>query len=189
MFENSTVVAMKIFTTFQKASEKLGIYRPQSFQLFQTLNIKNFGILICFVFFSLATILYLISEAKTFDEYSESLLGFVVGISIVGCFIVIIWKTADIYRLIDNFERVITQSEWFLRSDCKNTKCNEIKIFRNGKIGIIKTVVWKCKCKSRKMVGGVGCIYGTNFDTSCIGRFYFGNFVDSSNERFATKRL
>lgn len=103
---------MKIFQSTQNSLKLLGIYRPMAFQLNHLLNRKNFGFLIFFVIFFIATVLNLVFEAKTFNEYSESFMGVAVGMGSVCLFTVCIWESVNIFQLIDDLENAIARSKY-----------------------------------------------------------------------------
>lgn len=103
---------MKIFLSIQEMFKVLGIYRPSAFGNFNPVNLRNAGFFILFLLFSICTILYMVFECQTFGEYSESLLGVAVGLSLIGGSIVFISKTKPMFELIDNFETAIAQREY-----------------------------------------------------------------------------
>lgn len=62
--------------------------------------------------FCIATVLHLVLEAKTFNEYSESFLGVAVGVGGCSLFISVIWRTVDNFQLIDDYGNTIAQREY-----------------------------------------------------------------------------
>lgn len=129
---------MKIFQSTQNALKMLGIYRAQTFHQSNRLNVKNLSVLMLFGLFFIATILYLIFDAKTFIEYSQSMYGFAVGLALLTLFITIIWKSPQIFQLIDNYENTIARRKYAIfDSQAHNMRCLIVMHFKS--IGMEKS--------------------------------------------------
>lgn len=175
----------------------MGIYRPRPFEQFHRVNWLNSSFLLFLVFFSVATILYVIFEADNFDEYSESFSGVANGIVTFCLFIGYISKTPDIFQLISDFEKTIAQSKYLgMHSFICHRQCienekqfNDFECTRNGKVCIIETHVRKDECCHRKMDFGAVRDHGTRVTSTCTLNLCFDNSVDSLHDWTTTRRL
>lgn len=101
---------MKIFQSIQTNFAILGINRNQSVQKHNT-NFKNLVSLILHGFITISYLLYLVRIASTFREYTDGIFAtsavIVCGVSMA----IVIWTMAKWFKLIDNLESIIIDSE------------------------------------------------------------------------------
>lgn len=184
---------MKIFQSIQNSLKMLGIYRPMVFQQFHRLNRKNVGLLAYLGVFFLAAVLYIVFEAETFNEYSESFFSVAVGLVVLILLILAILKASEIFELIDNYENVIGHREYngfacIAQYAIENWN-NTIQIDRNGKVDLIEEHVRKSKCSSWKMDDSPEFHYSESCALYFTHILHIDNLLDSSNKWLATERL
>lgn len=63
---------------------------------------------------TIAGVAFLAFEAKTFQEYTDGIYTTSAGIVITALFTTLIFKKEKLFKLIDSFEKIITESELVL---------------------------------------------------------------------------
>lgn len=117
---------MKIFQSIISNLNSEGIAWPQK----HPFNVKNITILVNLSLATILATLFLLLEAETFSDYGDSF--YVIASTIVSSviFAVIVWKTQEIFKLINSFETIIQEREF----DCSFKKRFQLimeVIFRN----------------------------------------------------------
>lgn len=103
---------MKYFNSIKRTFENIGIYRNQAFEN-QSINWKSATILLILAQNIVFAAIFLLFEAKTFGEYSESfyyIVTLIINFLIIGEFVRKTWKTNE---LITNFENTIQKRNYF----------------------------------------------------------------------------
>lgn len=98
---------MKIFRKFQRILKTLGLAPNQSR--------TNEKLVMTWLILSLGTIagaIFLVFEAKTFQEYTNGIYTTSAGTVVTTIFTTMILKMEKLLRLIDNFDKTIVESEF-----------------------------------------------------------------------------
>lgn len=111
---------MKLFCLLQKYFEMFGIYKTQVYEPSKRFNIRNSLPFIFLLLLSVLAGIYLIFEAKTLNEISNSINSFTSTLTIAGNFAVIIWQTPTIFSLIESFEELIQRRKHLKKKIEKN---------------------------------------------------------------------
>lgn len=96
---------MKLFEVIQTHFGYWAIYRSR--QKNSPFNWKNIAIIFLFVQFIIKSVAYFLFSASTFGEHTETFFSFTTGIVIAICYLSIVYKSVDIFDLIDNMEEAI----------------------------------------------------------------------------------
>lgn len=100
---------MKYFESMRTPFQNLNI-QPGT----QRITLKNlFFLAICITTFSWSVI-FLLVEAKTIEEFAESFYVFAIGLFIFTILIILIWKKEIIFEIMDDFERTVQKRMIFL---------------------------------------------------------------------------
>lgn len=99
---------MKILQTTRKIFKQLGISQQQAFENL-TINFRFWVVFIGITTASTLTLLGLVIEANTFQEYSECFYGFITSFACIPLINVVIWKAFNMFKLIEKFEAIIAK--------------------------------------------------------------------------------
>lgn len=102
---------MKILKESQKYFATMGITRHQAMQCQQPFNAKNSQQLVKFCLFVIPFGGFLIFEANSFKEYTESICFTSAIIVIAIIFLAFIWNMRNFFNFVDGWEECVKQSE------------------------------------------------------------------------------
>lgn len=97
---------MKIFDSLWRDLGFLGINQPKMFHQ-NPFNKRNLVSVVALVMFAVSAIGFLIFEAETFDQYSESFYVVATSICYTECCLALVWKRRQIFQLTTDFETII----------------------------------------------------------------------------------
>lgn len=112
---------MKILQTYQKLLA-FAIIRDKLMngRLATAENVQNYPLSLRNVFPMLLLMLciilsasYILIEAETFKQYSDCFYILVTSIANAGIFMILVWKRAEIFQLIDHLEIMIEKRKYF----------------------------------------------------------------------------
>lgn len=132
--------AIKLFQYVQNFYQTLGIHPPiQSYQTF-SLNRRNLFFLSCSVLTFILSTAYLLFDAQSIQDFGIPFCASVIILSGFFIYIVQIWRNAEIFQLIEHFEKFIEQSK--STKNCSTFSENEILsiIMINFSIGLDRTL-------------------------------------------------
>lgn len=98
---------MEIFEPIRKRMSVVGIAPYQKYPL----NSKNIITLFMLIMGALLNCVHLLHEADTFKEYADSFCASASMIVAAIVFVILIWETLSVYRLLDSLERSTTKRE------------------------------------------------------------------------------
>lgn len=101
---------MESFTLFRSHLAMGGIIKQQSPLNSHPFNFKNSIVIICGSLGGISLI-KLMDEAQTFEEYANIVYEAVFAIGFTASYIKIVWDTPELYRIVDNLENTITKSK------------------------------------------------------------------------------
>lgn len=102
---------MKILEPNQAYFGTVGITRHQSMQ-WQPFNAKNLLESLKFCSSVVSSVGFLVYEANTFNEYTESVYCLSADIVVVIIFLMFIWSSEDFFAFIDGWEECALQSKY-----------------------------------------------------------------------------
>lgn len=102
---------MIIFREIKKSLVFCGVESPQSEKI-NRFNLRNLMILIFFSASTTIMSLFIIREDGTMAEYSSATYGCLSSTMTTIILLVFVWKTMDLYKLINNFEKTIEEREF-----------------------------------------------------------------------------
>lgn len=111
LLKNRFLINMIIFREIKKSLVFCGVESPQS-EKNNRFNLRNLMIL---VFFSASTTimsLFMICEDGTMAEYSSAIYGCLSSTMTTIILLIFVWKTKELYKLINNFETTIEEREF-----------------------------------------------------------------------------
>lgn len=108
---------MDSFTLFRQHLAISGIREQQSLpQNLPSLNVKGFNLTnSTFIILSGCYVISLtkqLDEASTFEEYMSIIYIVLSSITLIICYINIVWTNPKLFALADNFEKIISNSKW-----------------------------------------------------------------------------
>lgn len=110
------VDSIKLFQFNQKYCELIGIKLPRSNQQHTALNCKNFIFIICSTQLAIALFGFLLTDAKSMDEYAVIFFTLTDLIQTMVAYFVLIWKLENVSKFIENCEQFIEKSMWELQT-------------------------------------------------------------------------
>lgn len=108
----SFVRKMIIFRDIKKSMAFCGIHSPQCFDKFHRFNLRNLMIFIFLIVSAILMSLFIVCENGTLAEYSSAFYGTLSSVTTAFLFFTFIWKTKDLYKLMNNFEELIQEREY-----------------------------------------------------------------------------
>lgn len=105
---------MKILVGIKAIYARMGIEPPRSRRFYQRFNATTWMNVVMVGQFCISSVLHLLIEAHGFAEYVDAIGWTVSLVSHLGDNIVIFCKCPAMFRLIDNFEVSIQESEWYV---------------------------------------------------------------------------
>lgn len=98
---------IKMFCFLQRHLNLLGVHAPEAFKEFNSLNLKNYALLICEFLFFIMSAIYLFHDAQTVNEVSNGIFSCSASLAIVCAIIVLLWQSPNMFKLIESFEIII----------------------------------------------------------------------------------
>lgn len=119
---------LKLLQLTQKVYQDMGTYPLQSNQNWRSINWRNIFILFSFIQMFIFSLAFLIFEAKTIIEAGTCFYAVITEICCSIFYLIHMWKTQKILKLIENFEIFIEKckriSFFFKKGKERNSKSN-----------------------------------------------------------------
>lgn len=111
LLKNRFLINMIIFREIKKSLVFCGVESPQSEKI-NRFNLRNLMILIFFLVSAVIMSMFIIREDGTMAEYSSAIYGCLSSTIAIIILLIFVWKTKELYKLINNFEESIEEREF-----------------------------------------------------------------------------
>lgn len=98
---------MRVFVVIRETLGRLGIHAPKAFEKFRNFNKRNVCGLVVYLSYNISTVVFLIYDAETMSEYSDSIYLFSVTFVLNAMYINLIVNTKEIFNLVERLENII----------------------------------------------------------------------------------
>lgn len=103
---------MKLFKTVRVSFRRLGIYPPKFTNEFDCPNSRNVILIIIMNTSLVSSIMYFFYECKTMMDYTSSVYSVATAIAFSIWLAILVWKSSNTFKLIQNFEKFIGKREF-----------------------------------------------------------------------------